>query len=657
MIGLALVAAAALAASPGRIVFDSNRDGDYEVYAVNRDGTGLTQLTRNAVEDSSPLPSPDGSRIAFYSEEGGAAVTDSAGGNRRFLRGCHGAGGDDWAWSPDSKRLACGSAGSALLVADVEGGTVAPLVSEGWAPAWSPDGRTIAFVNHGLWTVPASGGTPRRLGRRATDLQPSWSPDSKRLAYAPYISAGEKSHYELRVIGADGSGDRLLAAPIADDLTPPRWSPNGTRIAFTKPGRGFSESVFTIRPNGRDLRRISVSHGGETSTDPIWTGDGSLLYSRYRYKGSPETDVFLTTGPARGGHVLTRPFPAGGTNGGARWMPGARLETTPAPLPRTIPFRPTRTLSFAAPRDALAADGGRAVAYADASCGAVVVWEPAANRRTRLSRLCDSHVGELVISGSRLAWISYYGSNSGLWEELSTLRLGARRPTLVTSTLALEQGGGDSLDHLRGDAGRIVFTSRNFDRGEAHTVWELVTRGASRCPWTNDGGLSAGLDLCRRFSAAPDSISSAVDAGRVLTVAPGGVVRVVSLRGRVLRSWTLGAGIDDARLQGRTVAIQRGATVTLYDVATAARRREWPLAANEGSRPRFLDLQGDLAVYATGGAIHLLRLTDGRDRALAIPGAAPPLDAQLEPRGLFVSWNRMYARRPGRLGYVPLRAG
>jgi Tol biopolymer transport system component len=654
MVALALVAAAALAASPGRIVFDSNRDGDYEIYAVNRDGSGLTQLTRNSVEDSAPLPSPDGSRIAFYSEEGGAAVTDPAGGDRRFLRGCHGAGAADWAWSPDSKRLACASAGSALLAADLERGIVAPLVSEGWAPAWSPDGSTIAFVNHGLWSVPANGGSARRLGRRTTNLQPSWSPDSKRITYAAYVSAGAKSHYELRVIDADGSDDRLVAAPIADDLTPPRWSPDGTRIAFTKPGRGFSESVYVIRPNGRDSRRITVSRGGEASIDPVWTGDGSLLYSRYRYKGSPETDVFLTSGTAPGGLALTSPFPAGGTNGAARWMPGARLETPPRPKPRTTRLRATRALVFAAPQEGLVANGGRAVAYADGSCTGIVVWEPAARRSRRVPRLCDrySRVAELVISGTRLAWVSYFGSNSGLWEELSTLRLGTRRPTRVSSTLALEQGGGDEIDHLRGDAGRIVFTSRNFDHGETSTVWELVTGRGSRCPWTDEGGLEPGADLCRRLAAAPDSVSSAVDAGRVLTVAPGGIVRVLTFAGQLVRTWTLGPGIADAELEGRTVAVQRGASLAIYDVSTGERRASWPLAANEGSVPRLLDVQGDRAVYATGGAIHVLRLSDGRDRALAIPGAAPPLSAQLEPGGLYVLWNRMYDRRPGRLAFI-----
>jgi hypothetical protein len=75
-----------------------------------------------------------------------------------------------------------------------------------------------------------------------------------------------------------------------------------------------------------------------------------------------------------------------------------------------------------------------------------------------------------------------------------------------------------------------------------------------------------------------------------------------------------------------------------------------------GPLPRLLDIQGDLVLYETGGAIHLILLSRAHDRALRLPGAAPYLDAHLEPAGLFVSWNQMYARRPGRVAFIPLRA-
>ena len=76
------------AGTSGVIVFDSNRDGDSDLYAVNPDGSALTQLTHNDVEDSSPLPSPNGRLIAFHNDSVGLAVVNADGSDRRALRGC-----------------------------------------------------------------------------------------------------------------------------------------------------------------------------------------------------------------------------------------------------------------------------------------------------------------------------------------------------------------------------------------------------------------------------------------------------------------------------------------------------------------------------------------------------------------------------------------
>ena len=90
-------------ASNGRIVFQSSRDGDYDIYAMNPDGTGLTELTHNDFEDSSPVPSPDGRLIAFHSHDGFTLI-NADGSGRRLLEGC---GGTDTTWSPglDPARL------------------------------------------------------------------------------------------------------------------------------------------------------------------------------------------------------------------------------------------------------------------------------------------------------------------------------------------------------------------------------------------------------------------------------------------------------------------------------------------------------------------------------------------------------------------------
>ena len=80
ILGLALLAGligwqqqteAALPGANGLIAFESNRDGNLEVYVTNPDGTGVTNLTNNAAADSFPAWSPDGSEIAFRSDRDG----------------------------------------------------------------------------------------------------------------------------------------------------------------------------------------------------------------------------------------------------------------------------------------------------------------------------------------------------------------------------------------------------------------------------------------------------------------------------------------------------------------------------------------------------------------------------------------------------------
>ena len=96
-------------AEGNRVAFMSNREGNWEVYIINLDGTGLTRLTNNAANDGLPTWSPDGKTIAFVSDQGGGWAVwamSPDGSNRRKLFAVGGGGlVSDWqhqqiSWAP-----------------------------------------------------------------------------------------------------------------------------------------------------------------------------------------------------------------------------------------------------------------------------------------------------------------------------------------------------------------------------------------------------------------------------------------------------------------------------------------------------------------------------------------------------------------------------
>ena len=109
----------------------------------------------------------------------------------------------------------------------------------GWRPAWSPDGRTIAFVGMGddgnvdVYVVGADGLGQQRLTRHpGVDGNPAWSPDGRKIAFTRRAREWGAGKTHIYVMNADGSGQRRLTHGHVHFSV--AWSPDGRKMLFER---------------------------------------------------------------------------------------------------------------------------------------------------------------------------------------------------------------------------------------------------------------------------------------------------------------------------------------------------------------------------------------------------------------------------------------
>jgi dipeptidyl aminopeptidase/acylaminoacyl peptidase len=209
------------------------------LWAVRTDGqTPPRKLTAKGVSSNSPRWSPDGSRLAFISNRDGAAaqiwVLPLDGGEAQPLTQLK-SGIAAFQWSPDGKRIVATSRTGptddiplASRKSDVR--HYSHILYKFNDTGWYDDKRSH------IWVIDAVSGGAKQItsGEDWNDADPQWSPDSKKIAFVSDRSGKEfddERNKDIWVIPADG-GELLKISDHAHDDTMPRWSPDGTKIAF-----------------------------------------------------------------------------------------------------------------------------------------------------------------------------------------------------------------------------------------------------------------------------------------------------------------------------------------------------------------------------------------------------------------------------------------
>jgi Tol biopolymer transport system component len=216
------------------------------------------------------------------------------------------------AWSPDGKSIAYNRRsfadenhpGPFEIWVMRANGSHAHFVARGTDPAWSPDGRRLAFTGPftprasrpEIYVMNADGSHKRRLtfNRRASDRTPSWSPDGRQIAYVSNFGGLSNGTRGIWVMRPDGSHKRRLT-PVGNRTDSPDWSPDGKRIAFVRWStldNAATARLWTMNADGSNEQQL----GDHLATACSWAPDGqSILYDGPPAQFSPTQDVFSVT--------------------------------------------------------------------------------------------------------------------------------------------------------------------------------------------------------------------------------------------------------------------------------------------------------------------------------------------------------------------------
>ena len=261
-----------------KIAFESVRDGIATgVYAVNADGSGQGRLARNG---HAPTWSPDGRTIAFFSGTKIYLMNADGSEHRPLTKPLAAGRKKSLAWSPDGRKLAflsdadCGQFCFNLYVVGSDGSGLRNLTSK-LATGGRP-GDSVRHIGSCLvarraearirgtqrrprdhYVVKADGSglrnlTPKPVGAYA---DPAWSPDGRKLAFV----SDRDGNSEIYVMNANGSGQRNMTRNPAFDGDP-AWSPDGRSIAFRSTRDGNTE-VYIMNADGSGQRNLTLQPG------------------------------------------------------------------------------------------------------------------------------------------------------------------------------------------------------------------------------------------------------------------------------------------------------------------------------------------------------------------------------------------------------------
>ena len=248
-------------ADGSRVVFYSNRLGGADLFSIALDGSDIIRITDDPLREVTPVPSPNGQRIAYTVDDGQE---------------------DLWL----------------LDLATATRSRFTSHESQDGDPEWAPDGAALLFTSnrsgaYEIWEKPLDGGALRKLTddpRR--DGLPAVSPDGRFVAFQRTM---ERSNADIMVIPRDGGeAVNVSSDPTWDGW--PSWSPDGEWVLFASNRSGTSQ-LWEARRDGSEVRQVTEIDGFSVRR-AHWSTDGLRLVTNAERQGDDNTYIVVLSGPA-----------------------------------------------------------------------------------------------------------------------------------------------------------------------------------------------------------------------------------------------------------------------------------------------------------------------------------------------------------------------